>query len=59
LSGPVKKGGMTMLNKIKRKWKKFLETLADQNKSTYGEGGLNCCELKSVTENTTKRENKS
>jgi hypothetical protein len=48
---------MAMLNKIKRKWKKFLETLADQNKSTYGEGGLNCCELKSVTENTTKREN--
>lgn len=35
---------------------KFLETLADQNKSTYGEGGLNCCELKPVTENTAKCE---
>jgi len=39
-----------MLNNIKQKWIKFLEALADQNKSTYGEGGINCCELKTVTQ---------
>lgn len=39
-----------MFKKIKYQWKKFLETIADQNKSTYGEGSLKCCELKSVTE---------
>ena len=40
-----------MFNKFKKKWKKFLDTIADQNKATYGEGGINCCELKDVTEN--------
>lgn len=40
-----------MLKNTKRKWKKFLEALAEQNKKTYGEGGLDCCELKNVTQN--------
>lgn len=40
-----------MFSKIKKKWKKFLDTLALQNKETYGEGGINCCELKDVTDN--------
>lgn len=39
-----------MIKRIKLAWKTFLENLADQNKSTYGEGGLNCCDLKSVTQ---------
>ncbi len=38
-----------MLARIKKKWKKFLDTIAEQNKATYGEGGINCCELKDVT----------
>ena len=42
-----------MFKKLKDKWNKFLETIAEQNKSTYGEGGLNCCELKDV--NQTKK----
>ncbi|WP_278278135.1 LDCC motif putative metal-binding protein [Acidaminobacter hydrogenoformans] len=39
-----------MLKKILKIWEKFLRNLAAQNKSTYGEGGLNCCELKEATE---------
>lgn len=39
-----------MLKNIKSKWQKFLEVIAHQNKTTYGEGGLKCCDLKSVTE---------
>jgi len=39
-----------MFNKFKKKWKKFLDTLSEQNKATYGEGGINCCELKDVTQ---------
>jgi len=39
-----------MLKKLKNKWKKFLDNIAEQNKSTYGEGGLNCCELKDVNQ---------
>lgn len=35
-----------MFKKIKKKWKKFLDSVADQNKAAYGEGGINCCELK-------------
>jgi hypothetical protein len=37
-----------MFAKIKKKWEKFLNTIAEQNKATYGEGGINCCELKDV-----------
>jgi hypothetical protein len=44
-----------MLNKLKKKWQKFLETIADQNKATYGEGGINCCELKDVTQSKTSQ----
>ncbi|MDA3846370.1 MAG: LDCC motif putative metal-binding protein [Vallitaleaceae bacterium] len=39
-----------MFKKIKKSWEKFLKTLGDQNKETYGEGGINCCELKDVTD---------
>jgi hypothetical protein len=35
-----------MFTKFKKKWKKYLGTIADQNKAIYGEGGINCCELK-------------
>lgn len=42
-----------MLKKFKYRWNKFLQTIADQNKTTYGEGSLKCCELKSVTEGKT------
>jgi hypothetical protein len=38
------------MKKIKEKWEKFINKIADQNKSTYGEGKLHCCELKKVTE---------
>ena len=38
-----------MFKRLKEKWMKFLQTIAEQNKSTYGEGGLSCCELKDVT----------
>ncbi len=44
-----------MLNKIKRSLKKFMDKIAEQNKANYGEGGINCCELKDNTENKTKR----
>ncbi len=37
-----------MKTKSKSRWKKFLDKIAEQNKETYGEGGLNCCELKDV-----------
>lgn len=40
----------SMLKRLKCKWKKFIEAIAAQNKTTYGEGGLNCCDLKSATE---------
>lgn len=40
-----------MFEKIKKAWNNFLKTLAEQNKSTYGEGGINCCELKDVEKN--------
>lgn len=39
-----------MFNKLKKKLKRFLNTLAAQNKATYGEGGINCCELKDATD---------
>jgi len=39
-----------MMKKIGKRWKAFLDKIADQNKSTYGEGKLHCCELKKVTE---------
>jgi hypothetical protein len=38
------------MKNIKEKWEKFINKIADQNKSTYGEGKLHCCELKKVTE---------
>lgn len=36
---------------MKKNWEIFLETLAKRNKQTYGEGGINCCELKDITNN--------
>lgn len=44
-----------MLNNLKKKWLRFLDTIADQNKTTYGEGGINCCELKDVTQSNTSQ----
>lgn len=41
-----------MFEKMIKIWKKFVQNLAEQNKSTYGEGGLDCCTLKEVTEKT-------
>lgn len=38
-----------MFEKLKERWNKFLKIIADQNKVTYGEGGLKCCELKDAT----------
>ena len=42
-----------MFKKIKRQWQHFLATIAEQNKATYGEGVINCCELKEVTQSKT------
>jgi hypothetical protein len=42
---------------MKKSWQKFLGTIAEQNKATYGEGGINCCELKDVTDNKVKQRN--
>jgi len=38
-----------MFNELNKKWKNFLERIANQNISTYGDGGINCCELKDIT----------
>jgi len=35
-----------MLKRIKAKWEQFISNLADSNKTNYGNGGINCCELK-------------
>jgi hypothetical protein len=40
-----------MFKNFKKKWEKFLARIANQNKLTYGEGGINCCELKDATQN--------
>lgn len=39
-----------MMNHLKMKFKLFLCNLASENKKTYGKGGINCCDLKKVTE---------
>lgn len=39
-----------MLKKIKAKWEQFISNLADSNKTNYGDGGINCCELKDANE---------
>lgn len=33
------------MKKFKDFWRKLIEEIANQNKSTFGEGGLNCCDL--------------
>jgi hypothetical protein len=38
-----------MFNELNKKWKIYLKRIANQNKSTYGDGGINCCELKDIT----------
>ncbi|WP_281258005.1 LDCC motif putative metal-binding protein [Dethiosulfatibacter aminovorans] len=43
-----------MFAKLKKRWKKFLDNLAEQNKSTYGEGGIDCCGFKNPTEGKPK-----
>lgn len=37
--------------KFKLKWKKLLNNIAEQNKSIYGEGGINCCNLNNTGQN--------
>lgn len=39
-----------MFTKLKKKWEKLLDSIAEQNKATYGAGGINCCELKNVNQ---------
>lgn len=39
-----------MFKKFKEKCSRFINNLAQSNKSNYGEGGINCCELKDVNE---------
>jgi len=39
-----------MLKVIKNKWIKFINNLAQANKSNFGEGGINCCELKDAND---------
>lgn len=33
------------LKKLKKKWNRYLERLAESNKKQYGRGRLNCCDL--------------
>jgi hypothetical protein len=44
-----------MFKKIKASWQHFLESLAEQNKTNYGEGGINCCELKQANSDQPKQ----
>jgi len=32
-----------------------LDRIAEQNKATYGEGSINCCELKDVTQSKSNK----
>ena len=33
------------LQKLKKKWDRYLERLAESNKKQFGSGGLNCCDI--------------
>lgn len=39
-----------MFKKIKEKWLDFIKRIGEENKSNYGDGGINCCELKDANE---------
>lgn len=44
-----------MFKKLKQKFQKLIEQIAEQNKASFGEGDLNCCNLNSSNQNTNKK----
>lgn len=36
---------MSLWNRMKVAWNKYLENLAEENKKSFGNGRLDCCQL--------------
>ena len=41
-----------MFKKLKQKFQKLIEQIAEQNKASFGEGELNCCDLNSTSKSS-------